>query len=76
MSKMQSFDGKEGFTDPFQLQNYFFKRVEKIVEKYNRKTTGWNEIMEGGELSPNTEIFAWQGISYGIKSAQKVIKPS
>ena len=62
---------KEGFTDPFQLQNYFFKRVEKIVEKYNRKTTGWNEIMEGGELSPNTEIFAWQGISYGIKSAQK-----
>ena len=69
--KCKGLMGKEGFTDTFQLQNYFFKRVEKIVEKYNRKTAGWNEIMKGGELSPKTEIFAWQGISYGIESAQK-----
>ena len=55
---------KECYTDTFQLQNYFFKRVEKIVEKYNRKTAGWNEILKGGEMSPNTLIFAWQGISY------------
>ncbi|TDE47963.1 beta-N-acetylhexosaminidase [Flavobacterium sp. GT3P67] len=62
---------KEGYTDPFQLQNYFFKRIEKIVEKYNRKTAGWNEIIKGGELSPNTEIFAWQGVNYGIESVKK-----
>ena len=62
---------KEGYTDTFQLQNYFFKRVEKIVEKYNRKTAGWNEILKGGEMSPNTLIFAWQGISYAIESAKK-----
>ncbi|MDR7371705.1 family 20 glycosylhydrolase [Flavobacterium aquidurense] len=62
---------KEGYTDTFQLQNYFFKRVEKIVEKYNRKTAGWNEIMKGGDVSPNTQIFAWQGISYGIESVKK-----
>ncbi|KIC00597.1 beta-N-acetylhexosaminidase [Flavobacterium sp. JRM] len=62
---------KEGYTDTFQLQNYFFRRVEKIVEKYNRKTAGWNEILKGGEINPNTLISAWQGISYGIESAKK-----
>lgn len=61
----------EGFTDTFQLQNYFFRRVEKIVEKYNRKAAGWNEIIKGGELSPKTQIFAWQGVNYGIESAKK-----
>jgi hexosaminidase len=62
---------KEGYTDTFQLQNYFFKRVEKIVEKYHKKAAGWNEILKGGEMSPNTEILAWQGINYGIESAKK-----
>ncbi|MEC5165605.1 hexosaminidase [Flavobacterium sp. PL11] len=61
----------EGYTDTFQLQNYFFRKVEKIVEKYNKKAAGWNEIIKGGELSPKTEIFAWQGISYGIESVKK-----
>lgn len=62
---------KEGYTDTFQLQNYFFKRVDKIVEKYHKKTAGWNEILKGGAVNPNTQIFAWQGISYGIESAKK-----
>ena len=62
---------QEGYTDTFQLQNYFFRRVEKIVEKYDRKSAGWNEILKGGELSDKTQIFAWQGISYGIESAKK-----
>ena len=70
-AKCKALMEKEGYTDTFQLQNYFFKRVEKIVEKYNRKTAGWNEILKGGEINPNTEIFAWQGISYGIESAKK-----
>ena len=69
--KCKAVIAKEGYTDTFQLQNYFFKRIEKIVEKYHRKSAGWNEIMKGGELSPKTEIFAWQGISYGIESAKK-----
>ena len=69
--KCKAVMAKEGYTDTFQLQNYFFRRIEKIVEKYHRKSAGWNEIMKGGELSPKTEIFAWQGISYGIESAKK-----
>ncbi|TDO96567.1 beta-N-acetylhexosaminidase [Flavobacterium sp. 245] len=62
---------KEGFTDSFQLQNYFFRRVQAIVDKYHKKTDGWNEILKGGEINPNTLISAWQGISYGIESAKR-----
>lgn len=62
---------KEGFTERIQLQNYFVRRVEKIIEKHGKKMGGFNEIMKGGELSPNTKIFAWQGINYGIESAKK-----
>jgi hexosaminidase len=69
--KCQALMAKEGFTDSFQLQNYFFRRVQKIVDKYHKKTDGWNEILKGGEIDPNTLISAWQGISYGIESAKK-----
>ncbi|OIV39786.1 beta-N-acetylhexosaminidase [Flavobacterium johnsoniae] len=69
--KCQALMAKEGFTDSFQLQNYFFRRVQKIVDKYHKKTNGWNEILKGGEIDPNTLISAWQGISYGIESAKK-----
>jgi hexosaminidase len=69
--KCQALMAKEGFTDSFQLQNYFFRRVQTIVDKYHKKTNGWNEILKGGEIDPNTLISAWQGISYGIESAKK-----
>ncbi|TDE05407.1 beta-N-acetylhexosaminidase [Flavobacterium hiemivividum] len=69
--KCKAVMAKEGYTDTFQLQNYFFRRIEKIVEKYDKKSAGWNEILKGGELSPKTEIFAWQGVSYGIESVKK-----
>ena len=69
--KCQALMAKEGFTDSFQLQNYFFRRVQTIVDKYHKKTNGWNEILKGGEINPNTLISAWQGISYGIESAKK-----
>lgn len=69
--KCQALMAKEGFTDSFQLQNYFFRRVQTIVDKYHKKTNGWNEILKGGEINPNTLISSWQGISYGIESAKK-----
>lgn len=69
--KCQALMAKEGFTDSFQLQNYFFRRVQTIVDKYHKKTNGWNEILKGGEINPNTLISAWQGINYGIESAKR-----
>jgi hexosaminidase len=69
-SKCTTLMQQQGFTDAFQLQNYFFKRVETMIEKKNKKVIGWNEIIKGGQLSSNTAISAWQGVKYGIEAVK------
>lgn len=70
-SKCKTLMQQQGFTDAFQLQNYFFKRVESIIEKKNKKVIGWNEILKGGKLSKKTVIAAWQGVNYGIEAVKR-----
>lgn len=60
---------KEGMTDVEQLQGYFMKRVEKILESKGKKLIGWDEILEGG-ISPNATVMSWRGIEGGIKAAK------
>lgn len=69
-SKCTALMQQQGFTDAFQLQNYFFKRVEALIEKKNKKVIGWNEIVKGGQLSSNTAISAWQGVKYGMEAVK------
>ncbi len=42
---------KEGLKDMQEVQSYFEKRVEKIIESKGKKVIGWDEILEGG-LAP------------------------
>jgi hexosaminidase len=58
-----------GLKDEDELQSYFIKRVEKIVESKNRKLIGWDEILEGG-LAPDATVMSWRGTEGGIKAAQ------
>jgi hexosaminidase len=51
---------KEGLKDGHEVQSYFIKRVEKILEKKGRKLVGWDEIREGG-LAPSATVMCWQG---------------
>ncbi len=51
---------KEKLKDGHEVQSYFIKRVEKILEKKGRKLIGWDEIREGG-LSPNATVMSWRG---------------
>ncbi|MBS1932659.1 MAG: family 20 glycosylhydrolase [Bacteroidetes bacterium] len=60
---------KEGLKNMEEVQSYFSKRVEKIVESKGKKFMGWDEILEGG-LAPNAAVMSWQGIKGGIKAAQ------
>lgn len=53
-----------------ELQSYFIKRVEKILETKNKKLVGWDEILEGG-LAPNATVMSWRGMSGGIKAAEE-----
>ena len=52
------------------LQNYFTKRVQKILEGYGRKIIGWDEILEG-ELDVDAVIMSWRGTRGGINAAKK-----
>jgi hexosaminidase len=52
-----------------EVQSYFEKRLEKIVESKGKKFMGWDEIIEGG-LGPKAAVMSWRGIQGGITAAK------
>jgi len=52
-----------------ELQSYFIKRLEKILEAKGKKLIGWDEILEGG-LAPNASVMSWRGMQGGITAAK------
>jgi hexosaminidase len=67
--KCQKRMADEHLKDVDELQSYFVKRVEKIVESKGKKLIGWDEILEGG-LAPNATVMSWRGMSGGIAAAK------
>ncbi len=59
----------EGLKDEAELQSYFIKRVESIINCKGKNMIGWDEILEGG-LAPNATVMSWRGEEGGIKAAQ------
>jgi hexosaminidase len=60
---------KEGLKNMEELQSYFIKRVEKIVQSKGKRLIGWDEILEGG-LAPEATVMSWQGMKGGIEAAK------
>ena len=60
---------RENLKDMHEVQSYFVKRVEKIIESKGKKMMGWDEILEGG-LAPNAAVMSWRGIEGGIEAAK------
>lgn len=60
---------KEGLKDEHELQSYFIRRVEKIVNRHGKQLIGWDEILEGG-LAPNAAVMSWRGEQGGIDAAR------
>ncbi|MDF2434203.1 MAG: hexosaminidase [Mucilaginibacter sp.] len=60
---------RENLTTYEQVQSYFEKRLEKIVESKGKKFMGWDEIIEGG-LGPNAAVMSWRGIKGGITASK------
>lgn len=52
-----------------QVQSYFGKRLEKIIQSKGKKMMGWDEIMEGG-ITPSTALMSWRGEKYGIEASK------
>jgi len=60
---------KEHLKNMEEVQSYFEKRLEKIVESKGKKVIGWDEILEGG-LAPNAAVMSWRGVKGGIAAAK------
>jgi len=60
---------REGLKTQEEVQSYFVKRVEKIIESKGKKLMGWDEILEGG-LPPGAVVMSWRGMQGGIAGAQ------
>lgn len=60
---------KENLKTMEEVQGYFEKRVEKIVQSKGKKLIGWDEILEGG-LAPSATVMSWRGIKGGIAAAK------
>jgi hexosaminidase len=61
---------KEGLKTTEELQSYFIKRLEKILQKHGKKLIGWDEILEGG-LAPEASVMSWRGYEGGIEAAKQ-----
>lgn len=60
----------EGLANEDELQSYFMRRIEKVLNKHGRQMLGWDEILEGG-LAPNAAVMSWRGEEGGLTAAQQ-----
>ncbi len=59
----------EGLKDEEELQSYFIRRVEKILNAKGKRLIGWDEILQGG-LAPNATVMSWRGMEGGVTAAR------
>jgi hexosaminidase len=59
-----------GLADEEQLQAWIIGRMAAHVESHGRRAFGWDEILEGGTLSPSATVLSWRGLT-GARTAAK-----
>jgi hexosaminidase len=67
---VQALMKKEGLKDQMEVQSYFVKRMQKIINSKGKKMMGWDEILQGG-LSGDAVVMSWQGTKGGIEAAKQ-----
>ena len=55
--------------DEHELQSYFVNRIERFLNKHNRRLIGWDEILDGG-LAQSAAVMSWRGVAGGVKAAE------
>ncbi len=60
---------RENLKNLDEVQSYFVKRVEKIINSKGKKMIGWDEILDGG-LAPNAAVMSWRGMKGGVQAAK------
>lgn len=69
--RCQALMKEKGMTEVVELQNYFVRRLEAILARYGRTMAGWDEIIDGGELLPESVVYAWASLDRGMKSVRE-----
>lgn len=59
----------EGLKDETELQSYFTRRIEKVLNAKGKRLVGWDEILEGG-IAPQATVMSWRGTEGGIAAAR------
>ncbi len=63
--KAEGIKADKDHTAEEKLQSYFIRRIQTVLDKYNKKLIGWDEILEGG-LAPSATVMSWRGEQGGI----------
>lgn len=63
----KAFMKEKGIKNGEELQAYFNKRVNQIIESKSKKMIGWDEILEGG-IAPGAAVMSWRGVKGGIEA--------
>ena len=70
---------KEGLKTMEEVQGYFTRKVEALVQSKGKKFIGWDEILDGAP-SQSAAVMSWRGVEGGIKAAglghEVVMSPS
>ena len=69
-ANVQALMKKEGLKNQSEVQSYFVRRVQKIINSKGKKMMGWDEILEGG-LSGDAAVMSWRGVAGGITAAKQ-----
>jgi len=67
--QVQELMKKENLKTIPEVQSYFGKRLEKIIQSKGKLMMGWDEILGGG-ITPTTALMSWRGISHGIEASK------
>ena len=62
---------KHGWTEIFQLQSYFLKRIQVIISGLGKKTGAWEEAALGGGVeATDSYLVAWRKSASGLALAE------
>jgi len=60
---------REGLKTTPEVQAYFEKRVEKIIQSKGKKFMAWDEVLEGG-VSKTAAVMSWRNMQHGLDAAK------
>ncbi|PZF10253.1 beta-N-acetylhexosaminidase [Curtobacterium sp. MCPF17_011] len=57
--------------DEEQLQAWIIGQLAAHIESHGRRAFGWDEILEGGTLSPSATVVSWRGMRGAVTAARR-----